>query len=134
MHFCIAFVFLLSAVFAFPFTPFFWILRIIMIPACIFGMVVLATGFLTNRFDAVLDRDGIEIGKFVGRRRFKWTEIKSILVINAVTGKEVCLEFKPQLLAKRPFIRLPGTYGMEADELAKTLVRWQHEYGNMQNN
>ena len=138
MLFCIALVFFIIALIAFPPTPFFWVLRILMIPACLLGMVIFITGIITSRYDAVLDREGIEFGTFLGKRRFKWAEIKSVLVINAMTGKEVCLEFKnqpqPNDSGKPPFKRLPDTYGMEADELAKTLVRWQHEYGNANSN
>jgi hypothetical protein len=93
------------------------------------GQVFSLTG--TN---AVLDREGIVVGKFFGKRRFKWTEIKSVLVINAVSGKEVCLEVNRSASSKPALVRLPNTYGMEPDELAKTIVRWQREYGRFKSN
>ena len=110
-----------------------------MVPACLFGMVVFATGIMTNKYDAILSKDGIDYGTFSGRKRFAWREIRRVLVINAVSGKEVCLELNNQSVTDgsktwSTLRRLPDTYGMDPDEFAKTLVRWQHKCSNLQNN
>lgn len=100
-------------------------------------MAVFMVGIFTNRYDAVLNADGIKFGTFSGKRHFLWTEIKAVYVLREVTGKRVCIELNTQEPTKSGRIalkNLPDTYGMDADELARTLLRWQREHGTVQNN
>jgi len=104
-----------------------------MVPACLLALIVFLVGIATNRYDALLSREGFGFGTLSGRRLIKWSQIRSVYVIRAITGKEVCLELECEASSHVPgkhvLKRLPETYGMDAEELAKTLLRWQREYG-----
>jgi hypothetical protein len=138
MHFCIALIFLLIALFGdFPRTLFFLVLRALWVPICLFAMVVFVTGIITNRYNAVLSREGIEFGSFYGKQRYKWSQIKATGVIRPVTGKRVFIELtqpgQSQTGSRLRLRYLPDNYGMDAEELAKTILRWVREYGAAHN-
>ncbi len=95
-------------------------------------MVVFMVGICTSKYDAILNPDGFTFGTFFGKRIYLWTEIKAVYVLREVTGKQVCLELNSSRTQSAGIAlkRLPGTYGMDADEFAKTLLRWQREHAN----
>src|SRR5439155_24185817 len=77
-YFVVVMVFLLIALFAdFPRAPFFRIIKIVAVPACLLAMTVVMPGMMSNRYDAVLSRSGIEFGTFSGKRRFRWSDIQA---------------------------------------------------------
>ncbi|SRR6266571_4749367 len=121
----------------FPDTWFFLVFRLLMAPICVLGIVVCGTAVVTNKYNLVLDSEGVEFGSFYGRQRYKWSRIKATGVIRPLTGKRVFIELaQPTQSQKRgslPLKYLPDNYGMDADELAKTLLRWQREYGGVLN-
>jgi len=130
---CVTLVFFLIGMFAdFPDTVFFFAFRILLVSCCSFAMAVFMSGIITNRYDAVLNPKGIEFGSFYGRRRYRWSEIRAAGVICPVTGKRVFIELRQtgssDKSARLPLAYLPDTYGMDPDELAQTILRWQREY------
>jgi len=136
--FSISLIFFVIALWAhFPLTIFYYAIRILEVLFGLSGMVLFGAGILTNKYDAVLSAAGFQIGKFFGKRLYLWIEIKAVYVIRETTGKCVCIEVNsqnPKSPKQTALIRLPSTYGMDADELAKTLLKWQCDYRTIQSN
>ena len=131
-------VFLLIALFAdFPRAPFFRIIKIVAVPACLLAMTVVMPGMMSNRYDAVLSRSGIEFGTFSGKRPFRWSDIQAFYVLREITGKRVCIQLNEQAASPESgrvgLKSLPDNYGMDADELAKTLLRWHRQHAAVGN-
>ena len=141
-RFCVLFsivmtFFLIALGAQFPPTLFYLVFRVLLVPFCLLGMAVLAVGIFTSRYDAVLSADGIKFGTFLGKQHYRWTKIKAVYVLREVTGKRVCIQLcdqEPEPSGRIRLKNLPDNYGMDADTLARTLLRWQREHGGVQNN
>ena len=117
-------------------TLFYLVFKVLLVPLCLLGMAVFAVGIFTSRYDAVLCADGIKFGTFFGKRHYCWTKIKAVYVLREVTGKRVCIEWcdqEPEPSGRIHLKNLPDNYGMDADTLARTILRWQREHGAVQN-
>jgi hypothetical protein len=113
------------------------VVRILGIPATLFGMMVLLTGACTTKYDSVLSSDGITVGKLFGTRQFRWADVKAVLVTKDTGGTRVHLEITDQQSTPPGRVRLiplPDNYGMKPKELATLILRWQREFGGSHSN
>lgn len=104
---------------------------IIVILALVVVLVICVLGIIGNRHGLVLTPEGISYGTIEGKRQFKWSEIRAVGELKFHGKIQVYLEVETYVAAgkanKVRITRLPETYGMEASELSKTILRFKGE-------
>ena len=87
-----------------------------------------------------LDREGFEMGSFISRHKYKWTDVADFRIASVSGAKMVAIAFHPeyneQQLGRALAVKLggieaaiPNQYNATLEEIVEALATWRQRYG-----